>query len=322
MASVVRENSGCWRYWPELYAGRTLEQDVKIEPSDPTQFYGIAEYVDDALGDELRGKWTPVQVADRFRTLAAETIAALKDANDAINEKNAELHSTELDFRILADMANYHADRLTAAMHFAFYQRTKHFGRLAAALEYMKKARKHWQTLSNLTDGIYNDNLVFGSFDRGHEGHWKDRLNDIDTDIDRLEKMLDIISSDQQTIDYEVLPGETVPVDLPIVKCEPVKSAQVGQDLTLELIIESQRAIQSVRCYYKKTNQTLPFQCQEMTNSSPDLYQVTIPGSRIESSWDLMVFFEIILESKDGFRWPDWRFGAPYFVIEILNQST
>jgi hypothetical protein len=59
-----------------------------------------------------------------------------------------------------------------------------------------------------------------------------------------------------------------------------------------------------------------------MTSDRPDLYHVTIPGDQIESSWDLMVFFEVMLKSGDGLRWPDWREGAPYFVIETYVDSS
>lgn len=317
LTTVQQWSASVWRYWPELFAGRTLEQDIKIEPSDPTQFYGVAEYVDDALRSDLCGKWTPARVAGQFRKLAADTIAALEDARTTISDsENAEFRSTELDFLLLAYMANYHAERLTAGVHLAFYQRAQQPGRLVAALKYLRKAQGHWQALSNLADGVYHDNLVFGGFGRGHDGHWKDRLKDVDADIHRLEEMLSAVPSDQRTPEYDRFPGETVSVELPTIKHKPIKSALVGRDLMLELVVESPQPVQNARCYHRPANQSLPFRCLEMTSVEQGLYRVTIPGDQIDNHFDLMVFFEVMLESGDGLRWPDWRYGPPYLVIE------
>jgi len=317
LTTVQQWSASTWRYWPELFAGRTLEQDIKIEPSDPTQFYGVAEYVDGVLRGELCGKWTPARIAARFRRLAADTIAALKGICAAVGDsENAELRGTELDFRLLAHMANYHADRLTSGVCLAFYQRTQQPGRLVAALEYLRRAHGHWQALSRLADGIYHDNLVFGDFGRGHKGHWKDRLRVVDADIRKLEEMLNAVPPEQRTTDYERFPGETMYVELLTIKHEPVKSAPAGRDLTLELVVASQQPVRRVCCYHRPANQALPFQRQEMTSHKPGFYRVAMPGDQIENRWDLMVFFEVVFESGDGLRWPDWRSGPPYFVIE------
>ena len=319
LTTVQQWSASTWRYWPELFAGRALEQDIKIEPSDPTQFYGVTEYVDGVLRNELCGKWSPIRVAERFRKLAADTIAALKDARTAIGKKkNAEFRGTELDFRLLAHMANYHADRLTSGVCLAFYQRTQQPGRLVAALEYLRRAKEHWQTLSRLADGVYHDNLVFGDVGRGHKGHWKDRLQVVNADIRKLEEMLNEVPSEQRTVNYERFPGETASVELLCVKHEPVKSAPAGQNLTLKLSVESQQSVRRVCCYHRPANQSLPFQYREMMSHKPGFYKVTIPGDQIESHWDLMVFFEVAFESGDGLRWPDWRSGPPYFVIKTV----
>jgi len=209
LTTVQQWSASTWRYWPELFAGRTLEEDIKIEPSDPTQFYGVAEYVDDALRGELCGKWTPARIAERFRRLAVDTMTALKDTQTTSSDaENAELRGTKLDFRILAHMANYHADRLTAGMNLAFYLRTQKAGRLLTALESLRRARQHWQKLSDLASGVYHDNLIFGDSNRGHRGHWKDQLRVVDKDIHKLEGILNAVAPAQRTTGYQRFPGE------------------------------------------------------------------------------------------------------------------
>jgi hypothetical protein len=44
-------------------------------------------------------------------------------------------------------------------------------------------------------------------------------------------------------------------------------------------------------------------------------YRAVIPGAEVPAEWDHMVFFEL-LYSDGGIRWPDWRQGPPYLVIE------
>ena len=54
---VLQHSASLWTFWPERFAGRNLEEDALVEPSDPTRFYGIDEYVEDALANRLCGKW-------------------------------------------------------------------------------------------------------------------------------------------------------------------------------------------------------------------------------------------------------------------------
>ena len=51
---VLQHSASLWTFRPERFAGRGLEEDARTEPSDPTRFYGIDEYVEDALG---RSSW-------------------------------------------------------------------------------------------------------------------------------------------------------------------------------------------------------------------------------------------------------------------------
>ena len=42
-------SASLWRFWPERFPGRDLDLDATVEPSDPTRFYRIDEYAEDAL---------------------------------------------------------------------------------------------------------------------------------------------------------------------------------------------------------------------------------------------------------------------------------
>lgn len=309
-------SASLWRFWPEMHAGRSLEQDAAIEPSDPTQFYGIAEYVADAMRGELCGKWTPARVAARFRELAEETREALREARAAADEPvSSEFRGTALDFRLLAGLADFHAERITAGVHRAFYTQTREPGRVIAALQHMRRAREEWRALAEAAAGIYHDDLLFGRRGRGDCGHWRDRLPVVDADVQALEALLAEVPAAERREAYTCFPGEAVPDALPTVTCAPIAAATPGQDLSLAITVRSAQPVQRVSCFHRDANQTLSFTRREMLPDGDGRYRVTLPGAAITATWDLMVFFEVMLASGDGVRWPDWREGAPYRVI-------
>ena len=118
---VLQHSASLWTFWPERFAGRSLEEDAQVEPSDPTRFYGIDEYAEDARADRLCGKWTPPHVAHHLRRLADRVRSLLADLGRVPAE--AELRHTLLDFTLLMHLAEYHACRMLAAAHLAFFRR-------------------------------------------------------------------------------------------------------------------------------------------------------------------------------------------------------
>jgi hypothetical protein len=72
--------------------------------------------------------------------------------------------------------------------------------------------------------------------------------------------------------------------------------------------------VRAVRCFHRIAHQALEFEMIEM-RAGEGSYEAVIPGDAIDAAWDLMLFFEF--EFSDGLatRWPDWRTGAPYFVV-------
>ena len=322
ITTVLQWSASLWRFWPEMFAGRNLEEDIQIEPSDPTQFYGVAEYVEDALKDRLCGKWTPGQVAHHLQQLAAQTRNALASVRSTgpVSEK-AELGGTELDFTLVAHLADYHACRLLAATHMAFYLRTGETARLQEARRVLCRAKAHWSALAAVADGIYHPNLIFGRRDADHCGHWKDCLPVVEQDIARVEQILTDSPDTTPAASDKRYPGEHIPLEQPHVTFEPVNCATPGRDLTLQIHIQTRAPLHAVRCYYRTANQALSFNRLEMQANGNDSYIGTIPGGSIDAQWDMMVFFEIFPEDGRAFRWPDWRVRTPYIVIPTLAGS-
>ena len=60
----------------------------------------------------------------------------------------------------------------------------------------------------------------------------------------------------------------------------------------------------------------MPFTPLPMRCIDANRYEVTIDPDVIDRRYDLMKFFEVMFESGYGVRWPDWREGAPYLVVQ------
>ena len=299
-------------FWPERFAGRSLAEDAQVEPSDPTRFYGIDEYVEDALGNRLCGKWTPPHVAHHLRQLAAQMRGLLTGLGGDSTEP--ELRHTLLDFTLLAHLAEYHACRQLAAVHLAFYRRAGEAHRLSTVRQHLLQARAHWAALSAAAEGSYCDDLVFGFREKGHVGHWKDDLVVIERDLAAIDAPI----AEQPEIpsaDLEPFLGGDVHLDPPEVTFAPPTCATAGRDLELHIRCESPIP-STVCCYHRIAHQAVDFDRVDMRSDS-DGYRAVIAGDSIDPAWDLMVFFEFFFDDDRATRWPDWRTQTPYFVIPM-----
>ena len=311
LTTALQFSASLWTFWPERYAGSSLEEDAQIEPSDPTQFYRIDEYVEDALQNRLCGKWTPPHVAHHLRLLAEQTRGVLA-AHDQ-TAPDAELRYTCLDFTLLAHLAQYHAGRLLAATHLALYGKTGESHRLPAVRQLLRQARNEWSALAAAADGKYADDLVFSRRERGHCGHWKDDLAVVERDLDTVERLI-AEESEPPSSRPAPLPGGDMHADPPAVVFAPPPHAAAGRDLILRIRFAAPAPLRAARCYHRIANQALDFACVDMRIDG-DSCSAAIPGDAIDPAWDLMVFFEFAFTNSSATRWPDWRIQTPYFVI-------
>ncbi|MFH1568609.1 MAG: hypothetical protein ABIL09_11485, partial [Gemmatimonadota bacterium] len=254
-------SASLWSFWPELFAGRSLTEDAEVEPSDPTQFYGVAEYAADALAGRLNGKWTPWQVARYLRERAEEARRALDGLAGA--DAGAELPGTALDLLVTADLGEYWAWRLVAVTHLAFHRRTGEAARVGQALTAMEHARRAWAALADRTEGVYAHDLVFGRRDRGHCGHWRDRLAAIDAEVGRLWGQVQAAGS-AAAAERTTRPGEMLPGEPPRAGLRAPAVSAPGRDVELQLELRSSRFATAVQCHYRIANQSLPFRASPM----------------------------------------------------------
>jgi hypothetical protein len=305
-----------------MFAGRTLREDADIEPSDPTQFYGVREYVADAVRGRLCGKWTPFRTAAYLRGATSRTNELLEEASRAAREPHdADFKGTLLDLRITALLGEYHADRLVACTHLAFHRATGHIGRLRLAHQFLSSARRHWKALSDLSDGVYWHDLRFGREEFGHCGHWKDRLESIDEECRKLGRRAEETPGGPVGEAPERFAGENPAAARPALRCALPQSVPAGRELTVRTTIEPASHVSQVRCFYRRACQPDPFNAAEMRLGKGGGFEGSIPASEIGPAWDLMVFFEVRLADGEAYRYPDWSQETPYFLITTGGDS-
>ena len=287
-----------------------MDEDARIEPSDPTRFYRIDEYVQDVLEGRLKGKWTPLQVASLLRELAGKT----RLATARIDQTMTELRYTCLDFSILSHLAEYHASRMEAVTYMAHYQRTKDPGHLPSVRQHLEQSRVHWNALATAADGNYADDLAFGFREKGHCGHWKDDLAVVERDLTVVQGLMSEREQTQATT-FEC-PGGIVHPPAPGLNFRPPLEAEEGADLPLRIYLEAseERYVRAVHCFYRIAHQALEFESIKM-EAGKRCYEAVIPGDAIEAAWNLMLFFDFEFGDGSATRWPDWRIETPYFVI-------
>ena len=310
LTTVLQMSASLWTFWPERYAGRSLDEDAKVEPSDPTQFYRIDEYVNDVVEGRLCGKWTPIHVSNLLRTTAQNTNTAI----NLIEPDSTDLRYTCLDFSILSNLAMYHASRMEAATCMVLFRRTKQPGLLSLVVQHLERCREYWVALSEIADGNFADDLVFGFREKGHDGHWKNDLAAVESDLAGVRQLVREVGEARQEKMW--WPGGNVHPTAPGIEFNPLRHADAAQDLPLQLKLHQteKRSLNSVRCFYRIAHQALAFKDIEMQARAGG-YETVIPGSYIDAAWDLMVFFDLRFSDGTATRWPDWRTGTPYLVI-------
>jgi hypothetical protein len=346
LLTVTRQLSASeWSWWPEMDTGDRLPEYMVIQPSDTAQFYAIRTwkrtphwrgeawdenipgYVEDAVAGRLGAKWTPLQVSRRLRDLAEGTLRGIGQAHAKVRDPNAaEFRATELDLRVLAQLALYHAEKTQAATDLAFFELTGESGRLPRALQHMREALAAWEQIVRLTGGVYHGNLVFGHSPQHkrrqghhHSGHWKDRLPEVRDDVAYLEDVLHKHRDSRGPV--RVFPGEANATKAPRVEHIPVQAARPGVDLDIGVRVSGEMAVRQVVLHYRPLNQALDWKQLAMRQVTDGGFRVTVPGQEISPGWDLQYYFEVLTEGGGGRLWPCWEQGAPYVVAKVDRKA-
>ena len=179
-------------YWPEKDMGGLLDLYLQVPASDVAMFASAQEAAAARLGGAPDARQTPEQSGAAFSRFASEAEGALEralaTATPATESAARELRGVALDVRVQATLARYHAAKLSAATHLAAFYAAGDLDSLLAARPPAAEALAAWEQLVRLTDGVYQDDLIFGRPD-DQDGHWKDNLPYARHDLQRLDEV-------------------------------------------------------------------------------------------------------------------------------------
>jgi hypothetical protein len=337
-----------WSWWPEMDTGGDLETYSYIQPSDTGRFAPLRTWKKtagwrweewDALPTEPQGRHVTAFLAGKLRDAARGIQSAWKSAEEASHEVDAEWRMTDVDLRLLAGLAEYHAHKLKAAQALVMRQADKSADAsapddksLEAVAGYeLEQSLAAWKKIVAATDGVYHDDLVFGiSADsprskqgHHHTGHWRDRLKELEADMPRRAE----VASDSRLFDRphrnnSVRAEHTPPKSFR--RGEPLEIEIVGRRESKNPLIKSSGSFEAV-LHYRSLDQTQPWQSVAMTTfSKVELHArwtATIPGAELDRPYDLQYFFTFGPEGEPTGRWPEPadNGGQPYFVVPLSD---
>jgi hypothetical protein len=303
-------------YWPELYTNQSMVEPSKTEytdtqspkvfgstsPLDPQLFSRMNDFADELLKGERSGKYSPIEVAQWLEDLAGPA-RSLKDTR------------VDIDVAIQSGLGRFFAAKFRAGVLYRIHERTGDGAALEEALKFYRAAREAWAKLSEKAKGVYVADITVGELP-WLRGHWIDRLQAIDADIDLLTKRL---PSAKATGDPKVKAAIAEAKGRPQRPSAAMRHRAPSifarkQPLTLEL---TGSVLASARLHYRHVNQAERWQSAAMERRGP-AYVASIPGAYTDSPYPLQYYFE--LKSAPDRAWlhpgfPADLAGPPYYVI-------
>lgn len=329
-----------WTWWPEMDSGGKLREYIRIQPSDPAQFYAISQwektpewrweewdatpgFVEDATAGRVTGKWTPWMIADRLDRIAAD-IETQWTAAATAKAATPEWRMTEVDHRLLAELAHYHAAKTRAATELAFFEIDKQGGRIKVAEAHAMAARDAWKRLVALTAPAYHSDLVFGitqdsprsKFGNHHAGHWQDRLAEVEEDVQDLRDL-------RQKLEAEaggaLTPVRRLPAEEPAARPRFQVNGTTAQwrpdgGVDIRVTIAPDSLLKQVVLHHRPLDQTCPWQLMAMRSVEAGVYETTVPADQIDPHFEWQYFVEL-LGAHGGMMWPAWEERQPYEVL-------
>jgi len=322
-------------WWPEMYVNMSIVDASRpqpftdtpepkrfgaVSPLDPQLFARVVDFADDLIKGRTGGPYTPAEVAaalDDLAASAAEHLATARSAVETASEPG--FRRFALDVAVQIDLGRFFAHKLRAAVLYALFERSGDPRFLGRAVEVYRSAREDWAAIAERTKGVYVDDVSFG-IAWYQRGHWADRLDAIDRDIEAMNGSATAVAAPKEDLqEYERLIKAVMaatPRPSADLQHTPPRSFRRGQPVLIE--IKSGGAAESVRLHYRRTNQAEPWQVLVMKREA-DAHRTAIPADYGDSPFPLQYYFELAESSPrtavlyPGFN-STWS-NVPYFVL-------
>ncbi|WP_129669275.1 hypothetical protein [Phytoactinopolyspora endophytica] len=334
LVSVVHGVSGANNfYWPEMYvdlpisfwrqsshyafdtpAPSTWEG---VSPFDPTMFYAVGEYADDALDGALTGKYTPLEVASWIEQWVADGEAAISRVRAGLDEPPAaQVHRTLIDLDVLTRLGRFFAGKFRAAVHYAVFRRTADPTAISETIRLLEAAHASYAAIADVLAGVYQEDLAFG-VGISERGHWADRLPAMREDLFALSLERD------EALRVQPPPIAKTPVArddrwrLDDARFVVPERFTRGQPLEVRLETGTITPVDGAELHYRHVDQSETFH-QVVMDRQGTCFSAWIPGEFTASSYPLMFFAEVRRAGDQPIFVPglnDTLSNQPYVVL-------
>ncbi|GAA5162605.1 hypothetical protein [Amycolatopsis dongchuanensis] len=286
-------------FWPEVFTDLPIARAATSEtygfdlaapgtwgtvsPLDPELFESADDYAHGLVTRTPSGKCTPDQVATWLDGFATDAEAALARARRLATDASAPgFRRIALDVTIELLLARFFAGKIRAGVGYSLFRETKDPRHLREGLEHYRSGRNALAEIVTVAEGVYAANLAFG--DRPTEqGHWRDRLGQIDRDLDELRRELDEAVPPEHPV--EIRPARTGP--RPAVTCVPPAGFVRGEPLVVRA--EAAPGIE-LTLRVRHLNQAEAYQDIAMTADREGGFTAEIPPDRTTGAYPIAFF--------------------------------
>ncbi len=176
------------RGWAEMMRIDDLPQYADAEGSDIQQFVSMRDQARSMIEGTDTAMRRPEETSRWFKEVSDRILTYVAEARQAAGDRPGnEFISTVTDLKILAWLANYHAERLPAGVCYNLYQQTGDLFALDDAIDHERKAVTAWQRLVEAAGDVYSKNLAFGVHRVGFSRHWDEELEKLRNGLKQLE---------------------------------------------------------------------------------------------------------------------------------------
>lgn len=324
---------GAQKFWPECYINYSIVQGGPVyqdssnplretSSGDPQLIMEVGEHAEALVSGSIdkAHKYTPIDFCQLLEDTCAHAESNIDSASSLVtNSSGAEFKRLEIDAKIQLNNGFFFANKFRSAVLWSIYQKTNDNNAKTKAVEYYEKALDYWKVLANL-GSVYQDNLAFGDVAVYIKGHWKDRTQAIQNDINAM-KAKSFNSKTAITTKLGPAPSAiTAATSKPTKTATADKHTQLvdfnpGSGLTLTLAGDAKTT--AVRLYYRHVSHAVSWESKPMTKSGSN-YTANIPGNYTNSDYPLQYYFGVDKGSDQSIVFPgfDENFtNQPYYVV-------
>ena len=269
--------------------GGNNDDFLRVNTLDRTAMASPATYVDDALNGTVTGKMTLFEAAAYLDAAASKSEGEIAQAAKLSPESPKNFECIRMDVDAVAWLGRYYRDRILSATHLKFYEDTYDHPQLAQAYEYMQRAAKDWDQLSDITEqhfGFVPEYIRMGV----RQFRWRDEGRSLGVDLDQLNNLETAFQRLPQQERLGVILGH-----VPQVKIEP------GKPVVLEATYATLSDDPHVYIFFRNSPQA-GFSKLDLNpdDKAARTWMVTIPADQV-----IPGFLEYYFGANSG-RWGDY----------------